>query len=627
MAEKKYGNRESGGSKKSSRSVASFQNKKNKISSEGKVDPSKRFDFQEKAFHAEKKIESQPTGPIILKPMTLSSFSDLAGLSCSDIIISKLKEGKMYAKNYLLSEKELKDLCEHYGIETELPVVRREEFLHKGSVVQQGTVRAPVVVVMGHVDHGKTSLLDFIRKTRVAAKEKGGITQHLGAYEVPLAQGTLVFLDTPGHEAFSKIRKRGACVADIAILVVAADDGVMPQTVESIKAIKALNVLPIVAINKMDKVDSSRLEIIYRQLSQYDLVPEAWGGTVTCVPISAKTGQGVDKLLELIALHAEMMELASPLDVLASGYILESRMLQGRGVVATVLCHRGILHVGNLFNAGGSIGKVTSLVDSLGKDLKSVGPSIPVLVTGFTDMPEVGATFEVVTEEESKKIKIATTHVSLQNNARNQLFESGDVVLNVIVKADTHSSLEAIIDGIHKLNQKVDLKKIVVLRSGIGDVSEGDILFSQDTGATIIGFNIKTEHNASVFLKKSDLKIYTYNIIYMLFDDLQKKAAKIAEVKKVLTKIGQALILKVFDIKKLGIVAGGVVKEGRFSEKGKVIALRGRKSVGEGMIKSLQRDKKAVKEVHTGFEFAFMITGFDEWQEGDIAECYLEMPV
>ncbi len=631
MAEKKYENRGSGGAKKSSRPVATSHKKGSKNSSAAKVDPSKKYSFDrslfEKAPQVEKKIEHKVLKPIILKPMVLSDFAEAAGLSCTDIIISKLREGKMYAKNHLLSELELKELCRQYDIETELPALKKEELFHKNNGVQSGHKRAPVVVVMGHVDHGKTSLLDYIRKTRVAAKEKGGITQHLGAYEVPLAQGTLVFLDTPGHEAFSKIRKRGACVADIAILVVAADDGIMPQTIESIKAIKAMNVLPIVAINKMDKVDVSRLEIIYRQLGQYDLLPEAWGGTVTCVPISAKTGQGVDKLLEMIALHAEMMELAAPLDVSASGYILEARMLQGRGIVATVLCRQGILQVGSIFNAGGSIGRVTSLVNSVGKDLKSAGPSIPVLVTGFTDMPEAGAYFEVVTEEESKKIKMATANAVVSQGNRNHLFETHESVFNIIVKADTHSSLEAIIDGIHKLSQKNDLKKMIIIRSGIGDVSESDILFAQDTGSMIVGFNIKTEHNALAVLKKSDITIHTYQIIYMLFDDLQKKAAKVVEVKKALTKIGQAIILKVFDIKKIGIVAGAAVKEGRFSEKGKIIVLRGRRNVGEGMIKSLQRDKKSVKEVHTGFEFAFMISGFDEWQVDDIAECYLEMPI
>jgi len=564
--------------------------------------------------------------PIVLEPMSVSDFASKADFAVNEVILTLLKQGKPCAKNYLLSEPMVRALCVHYGIETKAPIAQKKEVLIGAAFSlskENEQKRLPVVVVMGHVDHGKTTLLDFIRRTRVAAKEKGGITQHLGAYSVKTSHGDIVFLDTPGHEAFSKIRKRGASVADIAILVVAADDGIMPQTIESIKAIKALAIPVIVAINKMDRVEPQRVETIKRQLVQHEMLPEEWGGNVICVPISAKEGTGVDQLLELIALQAEMMELKASITTPAQGYVLESRMVKGLGPVATVILRQGVLKIGDNFIAGSVVGKIISLTDSFGDKLKEVFPSVPVLVAGFADMPGVGEQFQIVSEAEYKKARSAGDKaVTSQTYTHNPEVEK----FHVILKADTHSSLEAILDAIKELGSKKELKVISVLRFGVGDITESDALLAESTGATIIGFNVKTEHNAIIEARKSDVKISIFGIIYKLLEDLALLAAKAQEIKMVLTKIGQATVLKVFNIKKLGVIAGCSVNEGRFSEKGIVVVMRSRREIARGKIKSLQRDKKSVKEVHSGFECGFIVEGFEEWEEGDIAECHLNIP-
>jgi translation initiation factor IF-2 len=568
--------------------------------------------------------ELEKASSIPVEAMTVGKFANLAKLSLSSVILTLLKQGKPCSVNHLLSEDEVVHLCKIYELESCVANSAKKDLL-EGKVelsLENTQVRLPVVVVMGHVDHGKTTLLDFIRKTRVAAKEKGGITQHLGAYQVKTKHGKLVFLDTPGHEAFSKIRKRGASVADIAILIVAADDGIMPQTVESIKAIKALGITMIVAINKIDRVDEQRLDVIKRQLTQHDLLPEEWGGQIMVVPISAKEGKNVDHLLEMVALQAEMMDLRASTTATVQGYILESRMLKGRGSVATVLCRQGILRVGDYFKAGSVAGKVTSLTDSAGQPLKEVGSSVPVQITGFSELPPVGSLFDVIQEFEYKTLKNDTPKNS---EMASRLSVSDDAQkFNVILKADMHSSLEAIIDGLKKMPQAA-VKEIVVLRSGIGNITESDALLAESTGATIIGFSVKAEQSAVGVARNAEVSIHIFDIIYKLFEKFEELAAREKVIKTVLTKIGQATVLKVFNIKKLGVIAGCIVNDGRFSAKGVIVILRARKEVARGKIKSLQRDKKSVKEVHTGFECAFIVEGFENWQEGDIAECYIDI--
>lgn len=569
-------------------------------------------------------VEPEKASPIPIEAMTVGKFATLAKLSLSGVILTLLKEGKPCSVNHLLSEDEVEHLCKTYELEFLAAAPQKKDLL-AGKVelsLENTQTRLPVVVVMGHVDHGKTTLLDFIRKTRVAAKEKGGITQHLGAYQVKTKHGKLVFLDTPGHEAFSKIRKRGASVADIAILIVAADDGIMPQTVESIKAIKALGITMIVAINKIDRVDEQRLEVIKRQLTQHDLLPEEWGGQIMVVPISAKEGKNVDHLLEMIALQAEMMDLKASVSATVQGYVLESKMLKGRGSVATVLCRQGILRVGDYFKAGSVVGKVTSLTDSTGAVLKEVGPSVPVQITGFSELPPVGSLFDVIQEAEYRTLK-SDTPKSSEMAARLSISDDAQK-FNVILKADMHSSLEAIVDGLKKMPQAA-VKEIVVLRSGIGNITESDALLAESTGATIIGFSVKAEQSAISAARNAEVPIYLFDIIYKLFEKFEELAAREKVIKTVLTKIGQATVLKVFNIKKLGVIAGCIVNDGRFSAKGIIAIVRGRKEVARGKIKSLQRDKKSVKEVHSGFECAFIVEGFEDWQPDDIAECYIDI--
>ncbi len=563
--------------------------------------------------------------------MSLEAFAKKTKLLSNDLILTLLKQGKIYTKNSVLPEDVVALLARYY----EIPLLKKVSLKDKSAVfngvpqaraVQLGQLREPVVVVMGHVDHGKTTLLDYIRKTRVAAKEKGGITQHLGAYEVKTPHGGAVFLDTPGHEAFAKIRKRGVSVADIVVLVVAADDGIMPQTVECIKAAKLLDATIIVAINKIDKADSVKIEIVKRQLAQHDLLPEEWGGDTICVPLSAKDGTGVDRLLEMIVLVAEMLELKAERNVPAEGYILEARIQKGRGALATLLCRQGILKLGDYFKAGSRVGHVASLTNSYGLAVQQALPSVPVLVTGFEELPPVGALFEVITEAEYRKLRFNKEELPQQSLQRSQ-FAHGDEKqkFNLILKADTYSSLEAILDAFDKVDMTL-YKQFVVVRSGVGDIRESDVILAQDTSATIVGFHVKVETGTQSIARQAGVSIQLYDIIYKLLEELEKLAARAKEIKTVKTQIGQAEVLKIFDIKGLGIIAGCVVRDGRLSNKGSVTIARGRREVGEGKISSLQRDKKQVKEVHSGFECAFLVDGFDAWQPGDIVTCYLDLP-
>lgn len=567
--------------------------------------------------------------PLVATAMSLGEFAEKTGLSIGELILSLLKQGRVCTINHILSGEEVKSLAAAHEIETVMPVLRKrqvapQEELVPGTKKDAGEMRLPVVVVMGHVDHGKTSLLDYIRKSRVAAREKGGITQHLGAYKAKTSHGDLVFLDTPGHAAFSKIRQRGASVADKAVLVVAADDGIMPQTVESIKAIKELKIPLIVAINKVDKVEKARLEIVKRQLTQHDLLPEEWGGDIVCVPISAKTGEGVDHLLEMVALQAELMELKAIKNIPAQGYILESKIEKGRGPVATVLCRQGTLRVGDFFSAGTVYGKVTSLINSEGTRCKEVGPSTPVSVTGFDELPPIGELFRVIDQQDYRKSRgERQSRTSLSSRLASA---PGKESVPLIIKADTNSSLEAVLEGVVKLSKNGD-KSFFVVHSGIGNIMESDVVLAETTSAEVVGFYVKAESSALSYARKANIKVQIFQVIYKLFDELEERLKENKKQAMELTKIGEALVLKVFDIKKLGVIAGCQVREGRFSAAGEVVIKRGRREVGKGKIKSLQRDKKVVKEVHTGFECAFLVEGFNEWQVDDVVECYLKIPV
>ncbi len=572
-----------------------------------------------------KEEPSAATGnAIVIAPMTVSDIAAIARKPVSEVILTLLKQGIAAAKNKILPEKVVAQLAQLY----ELKVVEKKQVVAQAQVPKRPVSqtadmveRQPIVVVIGHVDHGKTTLLDFIRKTRVAAKEKGGITQHLGAYQVSTPHGGIVFLDTPGHEAFSMMRARGIKVADIAILVIAADDGVMPQTIEAIKHAKAAQIPIIVAINKIDKATPVQIETVKRQLAQHDLAPEEWGGQTVCVPISAKFGQGVDELLEVVSLQAQLMELTASLSVPARGYVLESKLEKGRGPVATILCQQGELHVGDYFMAGTVWGKVSSLVDSFGNRVTKVGPSIPVQVAGFSVLPHTGDPFEVVAQSMLKKNQ--PPEETRPGSAMTKSAEQG--ALNIIIKTDNASSKEALLVAIAKVSAKSP-KEFNIIHAAIGMVTDSDIMLAANTHATIYGLHVKTESSSISLAQKHGVIIKHFDIIYKLLEDLEMLAQAAKPIKLVRKKIGEAIVLKVFDIKDLGVIAGAQVKSGRFTRDGKVVIWRGKQKVGEGAIKSLQRDRKAVKEVHAGFECAFLVDGFDAWEVDDRVECFNEVP-
>ena len=564
---------------------------------------------------------------ISLAPQTVSDFAQSAKKMSSEIILTLLKWGILSSKNQLITQDLVARLAEHYGLEAVKPVEKIKEETKAANLydVQKENLqeRLPVVVVMGHVDHGKTTLLDYIRKTRVAAKEKGGITQHLGAYEAITSQGNVVFIDTPGHEAFSKIRVRGTKVADIVILVVAADDGVMPQTIEALKHAQAMNVPIIVAINKIDKVEKTRIDVVKRDLaSTHNLLPEEWGGQTIYIPISAKTGIGVDSLLDMIILQSKIMELKAEHIGTARGFILESKIEKGRGPVATVLTQHGLLKVGDYFVAGKTAGKINSMVDSFGSRISEVGPSHPVQVAGFDDLPGAGDLFEVVNKDLYLKTKNIQAGTKPQISAR---AVQGESDIKLIVKTDTNSSQEALIDSIFKISKKSE-KKFNILNSGIGNITESDVMLANDTGARIVALHIKLEANASSLAARLGVTIHSFDIIYKLLEYLEEFSASLATVKMIRTKVGEALVRKVFDIKNVGMIAGCYCKQGLFVRDGMVTVWRNSKKITEGKISSLQRDKNTVKEVHTGFEFAFMIEGFRDWQIDDRIECFVEKP-
>jgi len=562
----------------------------------------------------------------VVTSMTPGDFAVAIGESVAQVILTLLKWGVVAPKNQILDEDIVARLAQHF----ELTIIQKkpqdyEAMIETKIIADHGVQkekleeRPPVVVVMGHVDHGKTTLLDFVRKTRVAAKEKGGITQHLGAYEVETKQGSVIFLDTPGHEAFTKIRMRGAKVADLVVLVVAADDSIMPQTVEAIRHAKAMDIPIIVAINKVDKVEQHQIEAVKRDLSQHDLLPEDWGGDIVCVPISAKLGQGVDHLLEMISLQSQMIGLESDKTVSARGFILESKLEKGRGPVATLICQHGVIKRGDFFVCGNTSGKVSSLIDSYGKQIKSAGPSVPVQVAGFSELPEAGDFLQVVSQREFKKARSSKPERVVTSKI---ISTKGD--FNLIIKTDTKSSLEALIGSIVKLSKKLE-KGFSIIHSAVGDINESDIALSANTGSMLVGLHVKIEPNAAALARRNSINIKLFDIIYKLVEDLEEFSESTKEIKKVKTKIGEAVVLKVFDIKKIGVIAGCAVKTGRCTRDSSLVIWRGNTKVGEGKIKSLQREKKVVKEVHAGFECGFLIENFRDWEVDDRVECYLEI--
>ena len=508
--------------------------------------------------------------------------------------------------------------------QAEKTAVQKEEAAHL-------VHRPPIVVVMGHVDHGKTKLLDAIRKTNVIATEHGGITQHIGAYQVEVKGKKVTFLDTPGHEAFTALRSRGAKVTDIAVLVVAADDGIMPQTVEAINHAKAAGVPIIIAINKIDKPEAD-IERVKKQLTEYELVPEEWGGKTVVVPISAKQGTGIDELLDMILLTADIQELKANPARSATGIVIEAKLDKGRGPVATVLIGNGTLEIGDTFYVGGVSGKVRALIDDKGKNIKKALPSQAVEVLGSESVPVPGEVFRVVHDDqtarklsEKKRLEIEQAKqikgkvISLEDFSRT-VKEGVRKDLNIILKADVQGSIEAIKNLLQNLTTS-DVR-VNIIHSGAGSVSESDVMLAVASKAIVIGFNVPYEGGAKLLADDKGVDTRIYNIIYQIADDVKLAMTGLLEPVKEEVVIGHAMVKAIFKYSKVGSIAGCVVKDGKMLRGANIRILRESKKLYEGKLESLKRFKEDAKEVLTGFECGISVSGFNDFAEGDTIECF-----
>lgn len=559
---------------------------------------------------------------IIAKPTLLGDLADEIGLPASQLILFLLKQGIVCNRNQVLTVKAIASIATEFGLELIEPIGASAKDDQKQAVLGEQN-RLPVVVVIGHVDHGKTTLLDFIRKTRVAAREKGGITQHLGAYRVDGSRGSAVFLDTPGHEAFVGIRQRGLKVADIAILIVAADDGVMPQTIEAIRQAKAADLPVIVAINKIDRANEAQIEKVKLQLSQQGLTAEEWGGDTIMVKVSAKTGEGVDELIDMIILQSEMMELRTNLHIPSCGYVLEAKTEKGRGPVATFIAQHGTLKVGEFFACGETIGKVVSLKNCAGENVLNAGPSVPVSISGFEAMPKAGDYLRVVSEAEYRQLKQDGAVKSFTNSLSQSEVMKSEAKIKLLLKSDTSSSGEAVVDSIKKLIKKTG-ENILIVGSEVGDINERDVSYADSVGAQIFGFGVKINVAAAAMAKGVGVAVHLFGIIYQLTEHLEDFLEKNKPVQVVKKRVGEAEVRKIFDIKGVGVIAGIYVKSGKLVRGALAVVLRHGKKVHEGTISSLQSDRKSMKEIVAGHEGAFIIEGYTDWVELDMVECFIE---
>ena len=518
-------------------------------------------------------------------------------------------------------------------VEKEVVVTIEEKLIDDHKDNEKDLVpRAPVVVVMGHVDHGKTSLLDYIRNSRVTAGEAGGITQHIGAYTVKMNGRDITFLDTPGHEAFTAMRARGAQATDIAILVVAADDSVMPQTIEAINHAKAANVPIIVAINKMDKPEADP-ERVKTDLTKYGIVCEDWGGDTIMCPVSAKTGEGVDELLEMILLQADTMELRANPNRLGRGVIIEAKLDKARGPLATVLMQNGTLHVGDNIIAGLASGRVRALINDRGEKVKEAGPSTPVEIMGFDEVPSAGDEMQAVGDDrlsrqvaEERKAKVKASReatmakVSLENMFSNM--ESGkQTTLNLIIKADVQGSVEAVKQAMEKLSS--DEVKVHVLHSAAGAITKDDVNLASAFNAIIIGFNIRPDASAREAAEREKVDVRLYTVIYKAIEDMElaMKGLLAPEYREVL--LGHAEVRNVFKITGAGVIAGCYVTDGKVQRNAQVRLLRDNVVVFEGKLSSLKHYKEDVKEMAAGFECGMSLEGHNDIKEGDVVECFI----
>jgi len=579
----------------------------------------------------------------IKPPIVVKDLAAAIGLKPFQVIKDLMEQNIFANLNQTIEPAVAALVCEKHGFVFEKEKRQAGAGVHKAEPVvappsepevevakEELEPRPPVITFMGHVDHGKTSLMDFIRKARVASGEAGGITQHIGAYSVEHGGHRITFLDTPGHAAFTAMRARGANVTDIVVLVVAADDGIMPQTEEAISHAKAAGVTIIVAVNKTD-LPSANVDRVKQQLQEHELAPEDWGGSTIVCPVSATKGTGVDHLLEMMSLQAEVLELKASPKVPARATIIEAEMEPGRGPTATVIVKMGTLKVGQAFLCGLEWGKVKSLINDLGKPVKEVGPGMPVKVLGFDGLPKAGDELMVMDseraartlseerQEEQRTTKLAAPQRATLESLFDNLSDNQRKSLRVVLKADVQGSLEALVQSLGEIKAKqIDLD---VIHAAVGPISESDILLATASDAIVVGFGVKTENSAATAAKREGVQIKLYSIIYELIDQIKEAMAGLLEPEVRETVIGHAEVRQVFDLTK-GTVAGCMVTDGRILRTARARVLRRKQPIYDGGLSTLRRFKDDVKEVRNGLECGIKLGNFDEYEPGDIIECY-----
>ena len=574
---------------------------------------------------------------ITTENLTVKILSEKIGKTAQEIIKQLMILGIMTNINSVVDFPTMELVANELGVQLELKLDKtKEEQLtaqfDEADKEEDLVKRPPIITVMGHVDHGKTSLLDAIRKTSVASGEAGGITQHIGAYSVMCKGEKITFLDTPGHEAFTEMRARGAMVTDIAVLIVAADDGVMPQTVEAINHAKAAKVPIVVAINKIDK-PGANIDRVKQKLMEYDLVPEEWGGDVMMVPVSAKTGEGIDKLLETILFLAEYNNYRANPKRSASGSVIESRLDKGKGPVANVIVQNGTLHVGDYVVSGYTSGRVRAMTDDKGRNIKEAGPSSPISLLGFADVPNAGDPLYVVSDEKTAKQIIDERTTKLKNEQANQgqkvslddvwnkISEGKIKELNLIIKADVQGSVEALKGSLEKLsNEEV---KVVVVHGGVGAINKSDLMLAGVSNAIIIGFSVRPDSESKAMAENMGIDIRLYNVIYDAVDDVNAAMKGLIAPKFEEKIMGRAQVRNVFKLSSVGEVAGSYVISGKIVRNGKVRIYRDDVVIFDGNINNLKRFKDDVKEVAQGYECGISVENFSGFKENDEIEAYV----
>ena len=576
--------------------------------------------------------ETVATVPQIQDGVTVGLLASELGFKGTEMIMRLMKLGIMASINQRLDYETLQAISDQFGFEAVRKLTLEEQILQdEPDDAANLLARSPVITIMGHVDHGKTSLLDAIRQSNVMDTEAGQITQHIGAYHVELESGSVVFLDTPGHAAFTAMRARGAQVTDIVVLVVAADDGVMPQTVEALNHAKAAGVPILVALNKMD-VENARPDYVKQQLAEYDLVPEEWGGQTIFVEISAKERIGIEDLLEMLLLEAELLELSANPNKSARGTVAEAKLDKGRGPVATVLVQGGTLHVGDAFVAGRYYGKVRAMINDRGHRVKSAPPSTPVEVLGFTGVPEAGDQFFAVDSErdaralsESRQEQHRATQLGPQSRVSlDDLFDQireGDIKeLNIIVKGDVQGSVEAVFDSLQQLS--TDEVKINVIHQAVGGITETDVLLASASNAIVVGFNVHPTTGALIAKENEDIDVRTYSVIYDLISDVRSAMEGLLEPEVREVVVGRGVVRELFRTPRMGTIAGSYVNWGRIIRNYALRVLRDNRLIYEGQVDSLRHFKEDVTEVQANYECGIGVSAFDDFKVDDVLECY-----